>query len=168
MRGTIVKRLVPVFVAAVLVLAACQSVAENLTEKVVEQSAGVDEVDINTDTGELSIETDEGSIKIGGTEIPDGFPVPLPDGGEVESVFDSGDNKLVSLTYPAERYDELVAFFDEWSTTRGGEWDTGKSTYDQGDGEMARSATWVGDDVAMTITDCGDSICVTVATGAGS
>ncbi len=168
MRGIDVKRLVPVFIAAVLVLAACQSAAENLTEKIVEQSAGVDNVDINTDTGELSIETDEGSFKIGGTEIPDGFPVPLPDGGQVESVFDSGENKLVSLTYPAEQYDELVAFFDEWSTAQGGEWDKGKTTYDQGGGEMVRTATWVGDKVAMTITDCGDSICVTAATGSGS
>lgn len=168
------KRFVPVLIAAALVLAACQSATENLTEKLIEQSAGVDNVDINTDTGELSIETDEGSIKIGGGEIPDGFPVPLPGGGEVESVFDSPESTLVSLSYPGDRYDELVAFFDDWSTAQGGEWNKGNSTYDQGDGDMVRTANWVGDNVAMTITDCdgistsGDAVCVTVATGSGS
>lgn len=165
------------FIAAVLVLAACQSAAENLTEKIVEQSAGVDNVDINTDTGQISIETDEGSINIGGGEIPDGFPVPLPDGGEVTSVFDSPKNTMVSLTYPAAQYEQLVTFFDNWSTDQGGDWSKGNTTFDQGNGDLVRTANWFGDDVAITINDCPDlstgddnlnAACVSVAAGSGS
>ena len=177
MRRIEVKRLVLLLLAGVLVLAACQSAADNLTEKIVEQSAGVEDVSIDKDTGELSIETDEGSIKIGGGEIPDGFPVPLPDGGEVTSIFDSPKNMLVSLTYPAAQYEELVAFFDGWSTDQGGEWNKGNTTFDQGDGILVRTANWFGNDIAITINDCPDlstgddnlnAACVTVAAGSDS
>ncbi len=171
------KRLVPVLVAVALVLAACQSATENLTEKLIEQSAGVDDVNIDTNSGELNIETDEGSISIGGGEIPDGFPIPLPDGGEVMSVFDAPQSTLVSLLYRGDRYDELVVYFDDWSSSQGGDWSRGTSSFDQGDGTMVRTANWFGDDMAITITDCIDpdsngdamnAVCVSAATGSGS
>ncbi len=172
------KRLVPVFVAAVLVLAACQSAAENLTEKIIEESGvGVDDVDFDADTGELKIETDEGTINIGGGEIPEGFAVPFPDGGEVDSVFDSPNDVFVAVTYPQGRYDEIVSFYDDWTSQQGGEWNTGNSSYDQGDGVIVRTANWFGDGVAITVTDCPDAssgsnepsaVCVTAATGSGS
>jgi hypothetical protein len=49
-------------------------------------------------------------------EIPDGFPLPYPDGGTVESgsTFDTGDTKImyVTMRYDGSRLDELISFYD--------------------------------------------------------
>ncbi|WP_436793896.1 hypothetical protein [Actinospongicola halichondriae] len=91
-------------IAAVLAVASCgkaaEKIAEKGTEKLIEESAGGGDVDINDD-GSFSFENDEGSfsidedgnVKIEGEdgefsiegnsdgELPDDFPdVPLPDG----------------------------------------------------------------------------------------
>ena len=51
-------------------------------------------------------------------DVPDGFPVPYPDGAAVESgsTFNSGDTTLmiVSLRYDGSRIDELISFYDDY------------------------------------------------------
>ena len=171
------RRFILVVAGAALALSACQGASEVLTEQILEQVDGVDNVEIDTDTGEVRIETDEGSVSIGGGELPDGFPVPVPDGGEVMSVFSSSQEEAsVSLSYPIDRYDELVAFYSDWTAGQPGEWNTSTSTFNSG-GQTTRTTSWFGDttnaNVNIGVVDCHDftsdtdqynAACVTIIT----
>lgn len=106
-----------IFAAACVVLtltvSAC-SPGEQLAEQILESQEGVGDVEIDTDSGEVSIETDEGSATIGGGEIPDEFPVDVPDGGQVLGVFQSGNDMTLSMTYDGGDIDDVIGFFDNW------------------------------------------------------
>ena len=82
--GVMMKRMAIGMAALTFVLTACQSaaenIAENLVEQIAEQGEGVGDVDINLESGEINLETEEGAITIGGGDMPDGFPIPAPDG----------------------------------------------------------------------------------------
>ncbi len=171
------KRIAIGIAAGALALTACQSAGEVLTEQIVEQVDGVGNVEIDADTGEVKIETDEGDISIGGGDIPDDFPVPVPDGGEVMTVFASPDGGSVTVSYAIDRYDDLVSYYNDWTNGQPGEWNLNTATYTAGD-QTTRSTSWYGttanEDVAITVVDCFDltgdtdnynAACVTVISG---
>jgi hypothetical protein len=166
------KRFTVVLVAMVLVLAACQSAGEQLSEQVLEQVDGVDDVDINTDTGEVNVVTDDGSLTIGGGEIPDGFPIPAPDGYEVLAVFMAEDEGSVSLLYPQDRFDELTSFYMDWVGSQPEEWSSSTNTFNTADGETVRNHSWFSDTGSAVVSDCSGGLssdinmaCVTLITG---
>lgn len=166
------RRILVVLVAMTLVLAACQSSGEQISEQLAEQIDGVDEVDINADTGEVKIETDDGSISIGGGEIPDGFPIPAPDGYEVQAVFTSDTEGSVSLVYPQDRFDELAAFYGDWTAGQPGDWANNTNSYNTADGQSVRNTTWFSDTSSVTVFDCSggqsadiNMACVTLLSG---
>jgi hypothetical protein len=169
-----------VLIATVLaiVAAACGSVAENVSERIVEQAIesqgdGDVNVEFNDDGSvDLSVEGEDGnSISIGSNvPIPDELTIPVPDGGSATASGTDGSYVFVALTYPQDRYDELVAFYDAWTEGTGGEWARSQSTLDMG-GDTMRTAQWSEGPTAITVTDCfsvsgeGDSLnaaCVTV------
>ena len=171
------KRIAIGLVASALALTACQGASEVIAEQIAEQTDGVDNVEIDADTGEVKIETDEGDITIGGGEIPDDFPVPVPDGGEVMTVFASPDGGSVTVSYAIDRYDDLVSYYNDWTNGQPGEWNLNTATYTAGD-QTTRSTSWFGttanEDVAITVVDCYDltgdtdnynAACVTVISG---
>ncbi len=149
-------RTATILVAAALVVTACQSASEQLSEQLAEQVEGVTDVDIDIDTGQIKIETDDGSMTIGGGELPDGFAVPLPDGYKVTSVFTTDDGSVVGVSYPQDRYDELVAHFDEWTSSQPEDWDTATMTLDQGTVGTMRSSSYYTSDMSIQVTDCFD------------
>lgn len=153
------RRLTVLILAATVVLTGCQSASEVLTEQIIEQAEGVDNVEIDADTGQIKVETDDGSLSIGGGELPDDFAVPVPDGGEVMSTFSSPEGASVSLVYPIDRYDELVMFYSDWTASQPGEWNSGSSTFESG-GQTIRTSSWFGytgsEDVNIAVTDCVD------------
>ncbi len=164
------KRTATILVAAALVVTACQSASEQLAEQV----EGVTDVDIDLDTGQIKIETDDGSMTIGGGELPDGFAVPLPDGYKEISVFTTDDGSVVGVSYPQDRYDELVAHFDEWTSSQPGDWDTATMTLDQGTVGTMRSSSYYTGDMSIQVTDCFDlsggtdrldAVCVNIMSG---
>jgi hypothetical protein len=166
------KRFAVVLLGMVFVLAACQSAGEQLSEQLIEQVDGVDDVNINSDTGEVNVVTDDGSITIGGGEIPDGFPIPAPDGYEVLAVFTSDSEGSVSLLYPQDRFDELSSFYVDWTGSQPGEWSNSTNTFNTADGETVRNSSWFSDTSSVTVTDCSggqssdiDMACVTLITG---
>ena len=166
------KRTAIIFIAAALVLTACQSASEKLTEQILEEAVGGGDVDINTDTGEIKIVTDEGSISIGGGDLPDDLAVPLPDGYSVTSVFSSPDGSAVSVSYAPDRWDELVSFFDDWAGGQSGDWSSNSATFDSGDGQAQRSSGWYGETTSITVSDCYveagdafDAVCVNIISG---
>jgi len=135
------RRIAVGFVALALVLTACQSAAEVLTEQVTEQAIGGGDVKIDSDSGEVSVETDDGSITIGGGELPDGFPIPVPDGYQVTAVFTSDRSSTVSLAYPEGDFAGIEAFFDDWTSSDSSEWSKSTSSVSGDDGAMD-FATW--------------------------
>lgn len=169
------KRIVLILFGGALVLGACQSASEVLVEQIAEQVEGVDNVEIDTETGQINIETEEGSISIGAGEIPDGFPVPFADGGEVISSIVIGDQAGVTTVYAADRYDELVTFYEDWTAQYPGEWTTFNST-NASSGQTLRNSSWILEGAVETtfiigVQDCigasvsafeGEAVCVNV------
>jgi hypothetical protein len=142
------KRIALGFVALALILTACQSVSENIaesiTEKALEGVEGVDGVNIDTDSGQVSIETEDGAITIGGGEMPDGFAIPAPDGYKVTSVFTSDGTSSVSLAYDEGDFAAIEAFYDDWTASQPSEWSKSSSSI-SGDNGTLDSANWSDD-----------------------
>jgi len=138
---TSMKRIALAFVALALILSACQSVTENIAERVLEGVEGVDGVDIDTGSGQISIETEEGSATIGGGEIPAGFPIQVPDGYKVTAVFTSDGNSTVSLAYENGNYAEIEAFYDDWTASESSEWSKSTSSISSENGTLD-STSW--------------------------
>ena len=101
-----------------LVVAAC-SPSEELAESILENQPGVESVEIDEEDGtiEIEIEDEDGdaSASIGGGDVPDDFPIPLPAGGEVQAVFTQGDQVSVTLTYAEGDFAEIKSFFENWA-----------------------------------------------------
>lgn len=150
------KRIAIILAVVALVATACGAATEELTEQLIEQSGGGNaDVDVDLDSGQVNVQTEDGSFSVGGGEIPDGFPVPFPDGGKVQSVFTSDGAAAVSLAYPRDRYDELVAYYEDWVAGQGGEWSTSSFTNDDGSGgQMRGHSWWQGADINLGVTDC--------------
>ena len=145
------KRLVPVVLGFALILAACQSTSETIAEQLAEEVEGVDNVEIDPDSGQVKIETDDGSVTIGGGELPDDFPVPLPDGYQVTSVFSAEGSSAVSVAYPDGNFDEIVAFFDNWTSGQSAAWTKSTSSVSGGEGTID-SANWIEDEGSSFIS----------------
>lgn len=110
-------RILAVLAMSAMVVSACSSAAEELTEQIIESGGNGDvEVDMNDGTVSISVagEDGSGSFTVGGGELPEDFPVPIPDGGEVVSVFESEGDAAVSVLYDAGSYDEVSAFYEDW------------------------------------------------------
>ncbi len=137
-------------VVAVLALAACSG--GDVAEQILESQEGVGDVDINENNGSVQIEVegeDGETAVIGGGEVPEGFPIPVPDGGDVASVFTQGSDATVTLTYPASEYDSLVATYQAFVDGTGGD----VNTFTSSDPE---SITWT-----VTTSDAGYNISIT-------
>ncbi|MGF1668556.1 MAG: hypothetical protein ACFCVC_20020 [Acidimicrobiia bacterium] len=108
-----------------VVLASCgavtENVAENLAETAVERAIEAEtgeSVDFNLDaSGDsmvMNIETPDGSqeMTFGSGEVPDGFPIPIPDGATVQSVVTTGEaGAFVTASAPASDFEAIVALY---------------------------------------------------------
>lgn len=141
------QRMIIVLAALAVVVAGCGAAVEELTEEAVERGLeasgenGNVEFDLDEEGGEVRVETDDGSMSIGGGEVPDELTIELPDGGEVVSSFVMGSEVAVTLEYPGSDFDELVAFFDD----RLGDWNRSSSSFES-EGEEFRNVMWTSDD----------------------
>lgn len=85
------RRTAAALAVACLALTGCgaDDIADKVTEKAIENAAGEDaDVDVDTDSGEIRVETSEGTFSTG-RELPDSFPVdavPLLEGELVQAV----------------------------------------------------------------------------------
>ncbi len=105
-----------VLAALTLLAGACSSASENVAEQIIEGNDGVTNVDIDDDqiTVEFDDEEGGGSMVIGGGEVPEGLPIPVPGGGEVVTSIEQPGVYVVVLTYPSDDYDDLVSFYTDW------------------------------------------------------
>jgi hypothetical protein len=90
----------------------------DLAERIIESQDGVGDVEIDENSGSVSVDVEGedgegGSITIGGGDLPDDFPFDLPGGGEILSVFSSNNGEAtVTIQYPAGEFDSLKADFE--------------------------------------------------------
>ena len=141
--------------------AAAEKLSEEAVERAIESGGGGDvELDVSGDGDEFTVNVDseEGTFSIGSdVEIPDELEIPVPEGGSATSAGTQEGSVFASITYPIERYDELVDFYDNWTSGTGDEWDTSTSTFDM-DGQTQRSASWAETAVGsyIAVNDCFD------------
>lgn len=170
------KRLV---LALALVLLGASCGGEQISEQIAEEAIGGEaEVEVSGEGDDLTvnIESDEGSLSIGaGAALPEALEIPVPDGAEVVTALVSDGIVLATVRYPADRSDEILAFFDSWTEGTGDSWDVGESTAPLGD-LIQGTAWWTNSDFTMAITmsDCYfapgesvgfDAVCVSVSQG---
>ena len=169
------KRLMTVVIVLVLSVAAtgcakaAEKVSENLAEKALEESGGGN-VDIQQSGDEtvIKVETDEGTMVLGGGEIPADMTVPVPDGGDVTNSISAPDGMTVSLAYPKGDFDDIVKFYEDWT----GSGDFQKNSFStESDGTTIQSTSWYSDDgnISISVTDnCvdasgnDDAVCVMI------
>jgi hypothetical protein len=129
-------RLLIVLVVLALVAAGCAKAAEKTIEgaiekQIEEEGGGNANVDISEDDGSVSIETDEGSMQIGGGDIPSDFPLPVPEGAEVVSVIStSGETagSQVSMTFDPDDFDDVATLYDDFFNEQ--DWEVSRSNSD--------------------------------------
>lgn len=97
---TLTKTLTAGAATAALLMGAtgCSNPVEDLVEQAVEDASG-GEIDIDSDSGTVEIETEDGSAQYGeGVELPSDFPsaVPLPGGALIAATVSEG---TYALTY---------------------------------------------------------------------
>lgn len=105
-----------------LLLSACGNPADELAEQIIEaQDGGEVDVDVEGDdstTVEFSDSDDSGSVTFGNTELPDDFPVDVPDGYSVSSAgtYTSGDDTTHNaiLIFEADDFERIVDFYDDY------------------------------------------------------
>ncbi len=104
--------------AAALAVAGCGEIAERAVEEGLEQAGGASgnvELDLDDDDGSLSIESSEGSFRIGAHDVPDDFPqeVPLPAELEVMSSMSFNDEGGTSFNLNATTPGDATSVADD-------------------------------------------------------
>lgn len=106
------RRWTTLIAVSALTVAACSG--GDTAEQILESQEGVEDVEIDEDSGEVSVETDDGSVTVGGGDIPDDFPVPVPSGGEVIAVAESPDGGNLLAEWAGASFTDIEGFYEDW------------------------------------------------------
>jgi len=192
-------RYLAVAAVVALAVAACggSDPAEELAEQIAEQAGGdvadidIDAadgsmaIDINDDDGDgsVSIDTDNdgsvaieiedddggGTLIIGGGEVPEGFPIPVLEGGQVVSSLvassDEGSGGVVSVEYPAGTFDALVSSYQSWIDDQDLDVSRMDMTTDEGKTVQFFGTGEDGGSVMIIIGETGDGVVVALTAG---
>lgn len=153
---TLKHRRIAVSLTLVMMLAACSS--STLTEQIIESQEGVGNVEIDEEDGtvKIEIEDEEGDVSavFGGGDVPNGFPIPIADGGTVVAVIEQESNSTVSLSYDSADYDTIQAFYQEWIDGSGAE------VLNKFESSVPKTTAWTlekGDDsYTVTVSEAGE------------
>ncbi|MDN5893662.1 MAG: hypothetical protein L0H93_06505, partial [Nocardioides sp.] len=123
--------------------------------------SGDAEVDLDVDSGDMSIDTDEGSLDIGSGEVPESFPdgVPLPEGdysvtSSMEATDPDGAEGYIQLTLAAEGTADAQAEHLQQGLTDGGYEKTGTNRMESnGQLSVTISGRGHGQDVVMSVLE---------------
>lgn len=146
------RRLALVLVAfGLVVVTACSG--GDIAEEIIESQEGVGDVEIDEESGEVSVETDDGNVVIGGGDIPDDFPIDVPAGGQVLGVIEQGENATVSLVYQ-ESFEQVSGYFSDWIGSSGVE------VVNEFESSTPQSVVWTLQDgeqgYSISVADLGD------------
>ncbi len=115
-------------------LAACGGVAETVADKAAEQVAekaaeAAGGVDVQTGDEQVSISgTDAGTgqeveANLGGSDVPDGFPMPIVSGAEVVDAnwitIGEDTNYEIVLRIDPDKLDDILDFYEGWMQDQG-------------------------------------------------
>ena len=85
---------------------------------------------------------------------PDNLTIDLPDGGTVTgSVSDTG-YAYALVSYSADRYDEIVTFYDEWTSNDSRDWFPGRDSSYDSQGATVRGNIWDSSGSHIGLSDC--------------
>jgi hypothetical protein len=125
-----------------LAAAGCAKTVENTLEEAIERQleeegdSGDVDIEIDEDNGSVSIETDEGSVQIGGNDIPDDFPLPVPDYEEISGVVTQSEGSTsytqVILSFDPDDFDDVADLYEDFFNDEG--WEVTR-TNSSGDGQ---------------------------------
>ncbi|MDH3517521.1 MAG: hypothetical protein OEM66_01190 [Acidimicrobiia bacterium] len=105
-------------VAVIAALSGCATAAENLAENAIENAIENDlggDASVSVDDDSIQITSDDGSIAMGeGADLPEGFPLPVPDGGTVFYSATDASAMVVMLEYPASMLEELIETYEDY------------------------------------------------------
>jgi hypothetical protein len=146
------RRLALVLAAfGLVVVTACSG--GDIAEEIIESQEGVGDVEIDEESGEVSVETDDGNVVIGGGDIPDDFPIDVPAGGQVLGVIEQGENATVSLVYQ-ESFEQISGYFSDWIGSSGVE------VVNEFESSTPQSVVWTLQDgeqgYSISVADLGD------------
>lgn len=105
---------------------------------------------------------DDGDSGDGSVQLSENLTIPLPSGGTVTASQTDTGYGYAYVEYSADRYDEIVSFYTEWSATDSREW----SGYDSGFGWVWNSASsrfGVKECVAGGSGDTLNAVCVEIS-----
>jgi len=106
--------------AIAMLISACSSGGDEVTEQILEGQEGVGDVEITDDGATIEVEgEDGGTVSIGSGEIPDDFPVPVPSGGDVTFTAFSDEGSMVNLVYSGDQLEALVSEYESWMESEG-------------------------------------------------
>ena len=150
-----------VLLSGMVALAAC-SPGDELAEQIAESQEGVEDVEIDEDSGEVSVETDEGSATFGGGELPVDFPIEMPEGGDVQSVIEQEGNVIATVSYD-EEFSTIADHFEAWVDG------SGMDLVNRFESSDPQSVTWSlegeGRGYNISLASVGGTVQVTVMTG---
>ncbi|MEA1901900.1 MAG: hypothetical protein U9N56_00065 [Actinomycetota bacterium] len=146
--------------AMALLVASCSG--GDVAERIIEGQEGVGDVEVNEDDGsvKIEIEDEEGDISasFGAGEIPDGFPIDVPNGGSVMAVVEQSDDATVSLSYNSSEFDSIVGFYEDWIAG------TGSEVVNKLEVANPKSVAWTVEDgdsrYSISVSDTGSEIFV--------
>ncbi len=109
--------------AVLLTLSACATAAENLAENVIENSIEGElggDASVSVEDDSIQITSDEGSVSVGeGVDVPEGFPLPVLDGGTVFYSATDASSTVVMIEYPGAMLEELVETYEDYFAGQG-------------------------------------------------
>lgn len=156
------RRLVGFCVLA-LVLVACGNAAETIAERAIEADSGGDvDVDFSNDGETVSVEFDDedggGSATFGGGDVPDGFPIPVPNGGEVIQVVETPEQTVVAIQWPMSEFDSLVEVYTDFFS------DFGDAQFAEGSGEVSFFSAYSDEEgLSVNLSEAGEVVLATIA-----
>lgn len=135
-----------------------EKASEKITEKAIEASSG-GKADVDIKDGEVSIETEDGSLKIGTGDLPDNWPkdVPLPDDIKIAGSYGSSDTssgEIVTVSAQTDlSADEVISFYND----KLGDWSESSNFSTSSDGGKLSSISLEKDNRTISISATEDS-----------
>jgi hypothetical protein len=96
---------------------------------------------------------DDGGSGDSSVQLSENVTIPLPDGGTVTASQTDTGYGYAYVEYSADRYDELVVFYNEWIVTDSRDWSGFDSSFES-QGAVVRGWLWDSSGTRFGVKDC--------------
>jgi len=97
--------------------------------------------------------SDGGGSADGSLQLSENLTIPLPDGGTLTASITDTGYAYAYVEYSADRYDEIVNFYNDWTLTDSRDWNGGDSSYES-QGAVVRGSLWDSQASRFGVADC--------------